>query len=133
VSESAETAVRKFLAAWVQSDPDQLAGFFTDDAVYTDGPRGVHRGIDAIRAELATMVTMIPSTSIDIKTLVADSGTVMVERVDNFKIAGKPFGMDIAAAFDVDDHGRIRRWREYYDLKSITDRVEAAGFAVPTT
>jgi limonene-1,2-epoxide hydrolase len=130
---SAESVVRNFLAAWLQSDVDELVGFFTDDAVYTDGPRGVHRGIDAIRAELGTMVKMIPSTSIDIKTLVADGGTVMVERVDNFKIAGKPFDMDVAAAFDVDDQGRISRWREYYDLKSITDRVEAAGFAVPST
>jgi limonene-1,2-epoxide hydrolase len=130
---SAESVVRTFLAVWVRSDVDELVGFFTDDAVYTDGPRGVHYGIDAIRAELATMVKMIPSTSIDIKTLVADGGTVMVERVDNFKIAGKPFDMDVAAAFDVDEHGRIRRWREYYDLKSITDRVEAAGFAVPST
>jgi limonene-1,2-epoxide hydrolase len=131
MSESAESVIRTYLAAWRRSDVDELCSFFTDDAVYTDGPRGVHRGIDAIRAELGAMVKMIPSTDIDTKTLVANCGTVMVERVDNFDIAGKPFDMDVAAVFEVDNDGRITRWREYYDLKSIQDRIAAAGFAVP--
>jgi limonene-1,2-epoxide hydrolase len=131
MSESAESVIRTYLAAWRRSDVDELCSFFTDDAVYTDGPRGVHRGIDAIRAELGAMVKMIPSTDIDTKTLVANGGTVMVERVDNFDIAGKPFDMDVAAVFEVDNDGRITRWREYYDLKSIQDRIAAAGFAVP--
>ena len=51
MSDSAESVVRKFLAANLQSDVDELIAFFSDDAVYTDSPRGVHRGIDAIRAE----------------------------------------------------------------------------------
>src|SRR6516162_6924802 len=85
MSESAETVVRKYLAAWKRSDLDELVSFISDDAVFTDGPRGVHHGIDAIRAELGTMVKVVPSTSVDIKKLVARGGTVMVERVDNFK------------------------------------------------
>ena len=55
MSESAETVVRKYLAAWKRSDLDELVSFISDDAVFTDGPRGVHHGIDAIRAELETM------------------------------------------------------------------------------
>ena len=129
MSESAEV-VRKFLAAWRRSDLDELVSFISDDAVYTDGPRGVHRGIDAIRAELRAMVKMIPSTTIDIKTLVANGGTVMVERVDTFEIEDRPFDMDVAAVFEVDNDGRIKRWREYYDLNSIQDRVATAGIAL---
>jgi limonene-1,2-epoxide hydrolase len=34
-------------------------------------------------------------------------------------------------AFEIDADGRITRWRYSYDLKSITDQVEAAGFNVP--
>ena len=131
MSESAESVVRKFHAAWLQSDLDELVGFFADDAVYTDGPRGVHRGVDAIRAELGAMVEMVPSTAIDIKVLVADGGTVMVERVDNFKIAGKTFDLEVAAVFEVDSDGRITRWRDYYDLKSIMERTAAALAAAP--
>jgi limonene-1,2-epoxide hydrolase len=104
---------------------DELVSFFTDDAVYTDGPRGVHHGIDAIRAELGAMVKIAPSTVIDIKTLVVNDGTVMVERVDNFKIQGRPFDLEVAAVFNVDDNGQITRWRDYYDLKSLEERTAA--------
>jgi limonene-1,2-epoxide hydrolase len=132
MSESAETVVRKFHAAWLQSDLDELVSFFSDDAVYTDPARGVHHGIDAIRAELAAQVKIVPSTSIDIKKLVASGGTVMVERVDNFKLGGKPFDLEVAGVFEVDDSGRIKRWRDYYDLKSLEDRIASAGIALPS-
>jgi len=132
MSESAETVVRKYLAAWKRSDLDELVSFISDDAVFTDGPRGVHHGIDAIRAELETMVKVVPSTSVDIKKLVASGGTVMVERVDNFKLGGKPFDLEVATVFDVDDNGRIKRWRDYYDLKSLEDRIASAGIALPS-
>ena len=132
MSESAETVVRKYLAAWKRSDLDELVSFISDDAVFTDGPRGVHHGIDAIRAELETMVKVVPSTSVDIKKLVASGGTVMVERVDSFKLGGKPFDLEVAGVFDVDDNGRIKRWRDYYDLKSLEDRIASAGIALPS-
>ncbi len=131
MSDSAESVVRTFLAAWLKSDLDELVNFFGDDAIYTDGPRGVHRGIDAIRAELDAMVKMVPSTAIDVKTLVANGGTVMVERVDTFQIAGTPLDLEVAAVFEVDADSRITRWREDYDLKSIADRAAAAAAAAP--
>jgi limonene-1,2-epoxide hydrolase len=123
MGDSAEAVVRKFLAAWKRSDVDELVSFISDDAVYTDGPRGTHHGIDAIKAELQSMVKMFPSTVIDVRTLVADGRTVMVERVDNFEVQAKPFGLEVAAVFELDGDGRINRWREYYDLQSIQDRI----------
>jgi hypothetical protein len=36
-------------------------------------------------------------------------------------------------AFAIDAEARITRWRYSYDLKSITDQIEAAGFEVPET
>ena len=76
MSDSPETAVRKFFAAFPASDVDELVSFFSDDAVYVDGPRGVHRGVDAIRTEFGVQVQMVPSTTVDIKSLVADGATV---------------------------------------------------------
>ena len=78
--------MRNYFASFVKSDVDELTSFFTDDALYVDGPRGVHRGIDAIRAEFEAIVQIVPSTTVDIKALVANGGTVMFERVDNFEI-----------------------------------------------
>ena len=52
MGESAESVVRTYLAAMERSDADELASYFSDDAVFIDGPRGTHVGIDAIRTEI---------------------------------------------------------------------------------
>ena len=131
MSDSAESVVRRFLAANLQSDVDELIGFFSDDAVYTDGPRGIHRGIDAIKTEFQEIVKIVPSTAIDIKTLVANSSTVIVERVDNFEIGGTPFGLEVVGVFEVDNNGRIKRWRDYYNLQSIAEQTGLTATGQP--
>jgi limonene-1,2-epoxide hydrolase len=109
---------------------DQVCAFFDNDALFVDGPRGVHNGIDAIRSQLEVDKLNVKA---DVKSLVTDGETVMLERVDNFSIGDKAFSMEVMAAFEVNaDGGRIRRWHESYDLKSITDQIEAAGLRVPT-
>ena len=35
------------------------------------------------------------------------------------------------ATFEVEPSGRINEMREAYDLKSVLDQIEAAGFTVP--
>jgi limonene-1,2-epoxide hydrolase len=132
MSDSPESVVRNFLAAWAQPRLDELVGFFSDDAVFIDGPRGVHRGIDAIRSELDAEISMdFGGAKIDVNTLVAQSATVMMEGVENYRIGGKPFSLEVMGAFEIDADGRIARWRYSYDLKSITDQLEAAGLNVP--
>ena len=131
MSDSAETVVREFFAAFRASDVDELISFFSDDAVYIDGPRGVHRGAEAIRNEFATQVAMVPSTTVDIKTLTTRRGAVMVEREERFEVEGRPIDHEVVGVFNVDDNGRITRWRDYYDLTSLVDRVVAA--ATPPT
>jgi limonene-1,2-epoxide hydrolase len=93
----------------------------------TPTARGVHRGIDAIRAEFQEFVKIVPSTAVDIKTLVANSGTAIVERLDNFEIGGKPFALEVVGVFETDNNGRIKRWRDYYDLQSIAEQTGLTG------
>ena len=132
MSDSPESVVRNFLAAWAQPRLDELVGFFSDDAVFIDGPRGVHRGIDAIRSELDAEISMdFGGAKIAVNTLVAQGGTVMMEGVENYRIGGKLFSLEVMGAFEIDADGRIARWRYSYDLKSITDQLEAAGLNVP--
>jgi limonene-1,2-epoxide hydrolase len=132
MSDSPESVVRTFLATWADPKLHELVSFFDDGAVFIDGPRGVHRGVNAIKSELETQLAMgFGGITADVKSLVADGGTVMLERVDSYRIGGKPFSMEVMAAFEIDAEGRIKRWRESYDLKSITDQIEAAGFKVP--
>jgi limonene-1,2-epoxide hydrolase len=126
MADSAESVVRHFMDTWPRSDIDEIVAFFSDDAVYTDGPRGTYRGAEAIKAEMLSLLEMVPSTTADVKNLVASGGLVMVERVDIFEMAGKTFDVEITGVFEVRDDGRITRWRDYYDMRSLEERVAAA-------
>jgi limonene-1,2-epoxide hydrolase len=131
VSDSAEQVVRRFLAALKQSDVDELVSFFSDDAVWTDGPRGTYRGVDAIRAEIESQLQLVPSLTVEVKTLAATGGIVMVERADTFETLGKSFDLEVVGVFEIDGDGKIARLRDYYDLTSLTDRI-AGAFASDT-
>jgi len=48
----AEAVVHRYLGGWVTPDPEVLAAFFSDDAVYIDGPLATHQGRAAIEAEM---------------------------------------------------------------------------------
>jgi limonene-1,2-epoxide hydrolase len=126
MGDSAESVVRKFMDTWPRGDLDEIVAFFSDDAVYTDGPRGTSQGVEAIRAEMASTLEMVPSTTAEVKNLVASGESVMVERVDIFEMAGKKFDLEISGVFEVDGEGRISRWRDYYDMRSLEERVAAA-------
>jgi limonene-1,2-epoxide hydrolase len=60
-------------------------------------------------------------------TLVANGGTVRVEWRGRWTMGGKPISSTVMAVFEIDANGRIKQWRESYDLKSLTDQIEAAG------
>jgi limonene-1,2-epoxide hydrolase len=108
--------------------------FFSDDALFIDGPRVVHRGVDAIRSELESELAMgFGNVKIDVHSLISDGGNVMMEGTENYRIGGKPFSLEVMRSFHVDADGRITRWRYSYDPKSVTDQIEAAGFKVPET
>lgn len=131
VSNSPESIIRAFLASWVKSDVDEVASFFDTNAVWVDGQRGVHHGVDDIKAAFGADVELVPSTTSDIKAIVANGRTVIVERVDNFQMGGIALRLEAVGVFELDGDGRIERWRDYYDPKSIIEQIEAAGITVP--
>lgn len=130
-SVSPEAVVRSYLALlgdWEAMDPEVVVRRLSEDAEFVDGPRGTHRGRDAIKAELEAQKAIgFSDLVMDVKLLLADTGTVMMEREDSFTLSGKRFSFGVMAVAEVNSTGEITHWREYYDLKSITDQMEAAG------
>ena len=125
MGDRAEATIRRFFEAWKRNDPDEIVSFLREDAVYTDGPRGTHRGSAAIREMVVQANKLTPGGfEVAVRSLVSDGTLVMVERIDRFQARGQTFGMDVAGAFEVDDQGLIYRWRDYFDLKEIQDRVK---------
>jgi limonene-1,2-epoxide hydrolase len=131
MSDTPESVVRGFLAAWADPKADELTEFFDDEAVWVDGAQGVHRGANAIASELARQLAISHPIAIDVITLVGNGSTVMVEWRGGWTMGGKPISTTVMAAFEIDAKGRIKQWRESYDMKSITDQIEAAGYKVP--
>lgn len=127
MSESPESVVRKFFAAWADPQPDELGSFFHDAAVWVDGPQGVRRGADAIKSELATQLKAVGGVRVEVWLLLSKGTTVMVEQVSNSSINGNPISAVVMAVFELDAEGRIKQWREAYDLKSVMDQLKAAA------
>jgi len=127
MSDSPESVVRKFLAAWEHPTPEGLANFFSVDGVYVDSERGAYHGRDAIRAEFTRQLSLgFDSVPIEVKLLVADGPIVMAERVDRFAIRGTHFAMNTVGVFEVDGDGRFKRFRDYYDHNTILEQVQSA-------
>ncbi|CAM3209005.1 hypothetical protein BST27_21210 [Mycobacterium intermedium] len=126
MSDTPESLVRNFLAAWVDPKPEELGSFFDNGAVWVDGPQGVRRGADAIAAELTSQLKAVGGTTVDVKTLISDGRVVMVEQVSNSTVRGKPISSVVMAVFEFNADGRIVQWREAYDLKSAVDQIKAA-------
>jgi limonene-1,2-epoxide hydrolase len=134
VSDSPESVVRRFLAVWTDPNLDEImTTYFADDSLYINGPFGSFRGVDAIKGHLQEQIDVARWESIDVKSLVADGGTVMMERVDNVDMVGKIIPVEMMAAFEIDADGRIKYWRDSFDLKSVTDRLQAEGLEVRMT
>jgi limonene-1,2-epoxide hydrolase len=131
MSDSPESVVRSFIATWENLSVEKLIAFFSEDAVYKD-PRGVQSGLDAIKKLWEGDLQIFPSMTVEIKNIASNGGTVMAERVDTFPIQGRPFSVEIVGVFEVGRDGLIRRWQEYFDSQPITERVQAAGIALPT-
>jgi limonene-1,2-epoxide hydrolase len=126
MSDSPESLVRKFFAAWADPKPDELGSYFNDGAEWVDGPQRVRRGADAIKTELTAQLTAVGGVRVEVRTLITDGPTVMVEQVSNSTVRGKPISSIVMALFEFDADGRIRQWREAYDLKSVMDQIKAA-------
>jgi limonene-1,2-epoxide hydrolase len=130
MTDSSEAIVRQFLAGWEDPDPDGLASFLSDDAVWVDGPQGVRRGAKEIVDVLTSQLAIGRGKAPEIATLVADGGTVMVEWHGGWTIGAKWISTTVMAVFEIED-GRIKQMREAYDLQSVIEQMTAAGFELP--
>jgi len=117
--------VAAFCDAWKDRDFEKLLTYFHDDAVYTNIPIDPpNRGIDAIRAAFAgfggaaeEIEWVVHATAEN-----PETGIVMNERTDRFKIGGKWVEARVMGAFEVRD-GKIQSWRDYFDMNQFTSQL----------
>ena len=121
---SAEALVREFCAAWSKLDPDVLADYFTEDAVYHNIPLQPLSGRDAIREFIAGFLAGAGSAEFRIGHLLAAGDVVMNERVDAFRMGGREIAIPVVGIFEIRD-GKIAAWRDYFDMGQVTAALQS--------
>ena len=114
--------VRRFCAAWSNGSPDELAEFFTDDAVYHNIPIAPVTGRDTIKATIAGFTGGVEKIEFRVRNIVADGPIVLTERVDVFVLPQRSIELPVMGTFEVRG-GKIAAWRDYFDMKQFMDQM----------
>jgi limonene-1,2-epoxide hydrolase len=119
--------VRRFCAAWSDDvGTDDLAAFFTDDAVYHNIPFEPVTGRQNIADNIASFIRPGPPSVEGIEfrviNIAANGPVVMTERLDVFKLPDTSFGLQVMGTFEVRD-GEISAWRDYFDQNQFMSQM----------
>jgi limonene-1,2-epoxide hydrolase len=115
MSDSPEAVVRRVLAAVESGDFGALDYLFSEDMTFQD-PRFVRRGRDAVKKQLQEDLQSMSDLIFETTGIAANGRVVMTERVDRFTMNGKSHSLDTVGVFEMGDDGKVKRWREYFDL-----------------
>lgn len=118
-----ESVVRDFCRAIERRDIPALVDFFTDDAVYHNIPLAPLTGREAIAATLGQFIAPASRAEFEIVGLATQGATVFTERVDRFEIGGKLVELPVMGAFEITPEGKIRAWRDYFDMQQFTNQL----------
>jgi limonene-1,2-epoxide hydrolase len=116
--------VRRFCAVWSNVDPDEIAEFFTDDAVYHNIPMDPLTGRDTIKSFIAGFAGGAEQIDFRVRNIVASGDVVLTERVDVFVMPNGKVELPVMGTFEVRD-GKIAAWRDYFDMKQFMDQMTA--------
>jgi len=116
--------VRRFCAAWSSINVDELAEYFTDDAVYHNIPIAPVTGRDMIKSTIAGFTGGVEKVEFRLRNIVADGPIVLTERVDVFVLPSGTIELPVMGTFEVRD-GKIAAWRDYFDMKQFMDQMAA--------
>ena len=120
MTRSADDLVTEFCKKWATPDPDELAGYFTDDAVYHNIPMEPVQGREAIKEFIAGFLTAFDGIDFQVHRQVSDGTLVMNERTDVMRRKdGDEFPLPVMGVFEVVDD-KIEAWRDYFDMATIT-------------
>ena len=124
MAETSQETVTKFCTAWSRRNLEEIMGFFTEDAVYTNIPMGPGaKGKEAIKAVINSFLPMAKGLEFKVLNSAASGSVVFNERVDIFDLGGgKKIELPVAGVFEVRG-GKIAAWRDYFDLAMYTKQM----------
>jgi limonene-1,2-epoxide hydrolase len=120
--------IDRFVAAWKRLNVNEIMGFFSEDAVYTNIPIDPpNEGKEAIRKTIEGFVGMATAIEFVVHRTAENpaAGLVMNERTDRFRVGGKWVEARVMGVFEIRD-GKIAAWRDYFDLAEFTSQMSGS-------
>jgi limonene-1,2-epoxide hydrolase len=119
-----EKVVNDLFAAWTRLNVDDVMTYFTEDAVWDNVPMGPAKGQAAIREMTHGFMKDASTFSAKILKSAHVDNVVFNERVDTIVMKnGKKADIPVAGMFELNDAGKIKVWRDYFDLGSFTKQI----------
>ncbi|HTT77471.1 MAG TPA: SgcJ/EcaC family oxidoreductase [Candidatus Binataceae bacterium] len=119
-----EKVVNDLFAAWTRLDLEGIMNQFAEDAVWDNVPMSPAKGKAAIREMTGGFLKDASAFSAKILKQVHADNTVFNERVDTLTMKnGKSAAIPVAGMFELDNAGKIKVWRDYFDLGTFTKQV----------
>jgi limonene-1,2-epoxide hydrolase len=120
MTRSADELVTEFCKLWASPNPDELAAYFTEDAVYHNIPMAPVQGRQAIREFIAGFLAAFDGIDFNVHRQISDGTLVMNERTDVMRRkGGGTVPLPVMGVFEV-QNDRIVAWRDYFDMAAIT-------------
>jgi limonene-1,2-epoxide hydrolase len=126
-----EKFVQEFCEAWgdgtLERKPDveKILSMMSEDAEWQlwvpGGP--IVRGRAALREEIHRQMRIATNNKCNIVNVLSNDKMVMQERADTAVILGRPCPHQMAAIYELDAAGLIKRWREYLDMADLTRKM----------
>jgi limonene-1,2-epoxide hydrolase len=121
---NAEQVVSDLFAAWTRLDLDAIMNYFSEDAVWDNVPMSPAKGKAAIREMTNGFLKDSAAFTAKISRTVSVGNVVCNERVDTITMKnGKSAAIPVAGMFEIDNSGKIKIWRDYFDLGTFTKQI----------
>ena len=124
--EAAEKVVLALCEAFSEHDAQSLRRFFTDDVVYHNIPMEPAVGLEATIAAIEGFFGMFDKMVIETTHIASRGDVVLTERIDTFTLGDLVAPLPVMGTFELSD-GRIRAWRDYFDLAQVTSMLSGAS------
>ena len=113
------STIRCFILAWSGLNPVELSEFFTDDGAYHNMPMQPIVGRENIKDFITVFSASWIETDWQVLNIVEEGNTVFCERVDKTKSTGGDVNLPCFGVFEM-ENGKIKVWRDYFDLGTYT-------------
>jgi limonene-1,2-epoxide hydrolase len=107
-------------------DLERALALFTQETVYHNMPVDPLYGVEGVRQILEPFVRGSEEIEWVLHNVaVSESGAVLTERTDRFKLNGQWIALPVMGVFEVRDE-KIIAWRDYYDSVDVERQMGAA-------